>query len=73
MPPQPPDQGLSREMIRGSPNLLLDQDGVWGPPTMPFGGIWQYFSTSRLKIGRPKDGWTGLWQSPCPRQPHTPE
>ena len=28
--------------------LLLSQDGVWGPPTMQFGGILRYFSTSRL-------------------------
>ena len=35
--------------------LLLGQDGGWGPPAMQFGGIWRYFSTSRLP------GWTGLW------------
>ena len=37
---------------------------IWGSPIMQFGGIW-YFSTSRLQIGRPKDGWRGLWLSPC--------
>ena len=44
--------------------LLLGQDGVWGPPTMQFGGIWRFFSTARLKIGRLKDGWMGLRLSP---------
>ena len=53
-------------MIKGSPNLLIIGQGrVWGTPTMQFGGIWRYFSTSRLKIGRPKEGWTCLWLSPC--------
>ena len=47
--------------------LLLGQDGVWGPPTMQISGFYRYFSTSRLKRGRPKDGRSGLWLSPCRR------
>ena len=44
---------------------------VWGPLTMKFGGIWRYFSTPRLKIDRPNDDWTGLWQNPCAGQMQT--
>ena len=57
---------LVEEMIRKKRvqiYLLLDQAGVWGPPTMQFGGIWRYFSTFRLKIDRPNDNWSGLWLS----------
>ena len=55
-------QSLSMEMIKGSPNILILGPGrSLGSSHMQFGGIWQYFSTSRLKIGRPKDGWTGIW------------
>ena len=57
-------QGLSQEMIKGSPNLLIVGPGR-GPLTMQFGGIWRYLSLSKLKLGRPKDGWMGLWLSPC--------
>ena len=49
-----PLQGLSQEMIKGSPNLLfVGQGRGLKSSTMQFGGIWQYFPTSRLKIGRP--------------------
>ena len=44
-------------MIRGSLILLIVGPGR-GPTTKQFGGIWRYFSTSRLKIGRLKDGLT---------------
>ena len=53
-------------MIKGSPNLLIVGPGRGvGSSYNAIGGIWRYFSTSRQKIGRPKDGWTGLWLSPC--------
>ena len=58
---------LARKWLKGVQIYFsLGQDGVWGPPTMQFGEIWQYLSTSRLKIGRPKEGWTGLCLSPSP-------
>ena len=44
------NQGLSQEMIKGSPNLLIVGPGrVWGPPTMQFGESGHIFLRPGLK------------------------
>ena len=62
-------------MIKGSPNLLLVGPGrdLGSSHNVIWWDMVIFSSTSRLKIGRPKYGWTGLWLSTCwPRvQPAT--
>ena len=56
---------MIKEMIKGSPNSLIVGPGRGlGSSHNEICEIWR-FSTSRLKIGRPEDAWTGLWLSPC--------
>ena len=59
-------QGLSQEMIKGSPNLLIVGPGQGLGSS--HNAIWwdlAIFFASRLKIDRPKTDWEGLWLSPC--------
>ena len=53
-------------MIKGTPNLIIVGPGRGLGSS--HNAIWwnlAIFFTFRLKIGRLKDGWTGLWLSFC--------